>query len=187
MKNIAIIFISSFVLALMSCSDSRKPDNNIKDKPPISKEQSLPTKQVIKPQKNKERTGDSPSNDDSDDSREFYKQVLQKEIEDVNHKLPHVVESGITVTLFIIEGNNAVYYYMCDEPAIDMDAVKSSKSQIKEASEKSLKTTKDPETIHLLKLLKDAEMGLVFRHQGISSGKTVDISFSPSEINSMRS
>jgi hypothetical protein len=46
---------------------------------------------------------------------------------------------------------------------------------MKSGTTNSLKTTNDPETVHLLRMLKNADMGLIFRYEGTKSGRTVDV------------
>ena len=120
------------------------------------------------------------------DERATYKEALKAEISDVNGKLPVDVETGIRVTKFTIEDNDAVYYYMCDESIVKMQAIEQSQSKMRKGTEGSLRTTSDPETAHLLHMLNRAGMGLIFRYQGTQSGKAVDVRYSPEDVRQIR-
>ena len=130
-----------------------------------------------------EKEADKPDKQEKTDDKSVYKEALKAEIKDVNAKLPVKVEEGVTVTNFTVEGNDAVSYYMCEEPKVGMDAIVQAQQKMKVNTRQSLQTTNDPETIHLLRMLRGAEMGLIFRYKGTKSGRTVDVSYSPAELN----
>lgn len=128
------------------------------------------------------KTTDSSSDKTTTDDKDVYKEALKAEIKDVNAKLPVKVEEGVTVTSFTVEGNDAVYYYMCEEPKVSMDAILQAQQKMKVNTRQSLQTTNDPETIHLLRMLRGSGMGLIFRYKGTKSGRTVDVSYSSAEL-----
>ncbi len=168
--------ISAIILSILFCAACSEPQH------PATKAKTI---QSGEKQSNKKSTTkpDSPSQKkQAEDSPTVYKEALKAEIKDVNAKLPVTVETGVTVTNFTVEGNDAVYYYMCEEPKVSMDAVEQAQAKMKEGTTKSLKTTNDPETIHLLRMLRGANMGLIFRYKGTKSGRTVDVVFRPAEI-----
>ena len=173
MKISTAIIICMAICA--ACSEPQKPTKKEKtvktEKTKSDKKDGVSTKQASPSEKTDEK--DSPT---------VYKEALKAEIKDVCAKLPVKVEEGVTVENFTVEGNDAVYYYMCEEPKVNMDAVAQAKPKMKEGTRESLKTTHDPETIHLLRMLKGGQMGLVFRYKGTKSGKAVDVVFSPAEI-----
>ena len=118
--------------------------------------------------KSLDKEADKSDNKEKTDDKSVYKEALKAEIKDVNAKLPVKVEEGVTVTSFTVEGNDAVYYYMCEEPKVSMDAIVRAQPKMKVNTRQSLQTTNDPETIHLLRMLRGAEMGLIFRYKELN-------------------
>ena len=118
---------------------------------------------------------------------QVYKEALKAEITDVNGKLPVQVEPGVTVTKFTVEDNDAVYYYMCDESIVNMSALRQSQEKMKTGTLASLKTTRDPETLHLLMMLRKGEMGLTYKYVGVKTGETILVQYNPEEIKGLKS
>lgn len=170
------LLIAAFVFCLTSCTDN-----------PTPKEKEGKATTAVKKQTDKQRSKDkakSPkvNENKAESGTDIYKHVLESEISDVNKKLPMQVENGVTVTKFTVEGNDAVYYYTCDENIISLNTLKSSKSQMHTNILASLTQTKDPETIHLLSLLYNAEMGMTYKYVSKKNGKTIELKFTPQEI-----
>ncbi len=168
MRTSLIIILS--LLLCTACSETPKTEQPAKS-----------TKQVKKA-KPKSHVATTEKNEEEEDSPTVYKEALKAEINDVCAKLPVTVEPGVTVENFTVEGNDAVYYYMCEEPKVNIDAVEQAKTKMKERTRESLKTTNDPETIHLLRMLNGGQMGLIFRYKGTKNGKAVDVVFSPADV-----
>lgn len=172
---------TAMIICMLLCAACSEPQK------PAKKAKAIKTEKARSDKRNSDSvTKENPSEkSDEDDSPAVYKEALKAEIRDVNGKLPVIVEEGVTVTSFTVEENDAVYYYMCEEPEVSMDAVSQAKAKMKEGTRQSLKTTTDPETIHLLRMLRGANMGLIFRYKGTKSGRTVDVVFRPAEIDEL--
>ena len=99
-----VVYAVVCLFALVSCEDAKKAD-------------SQPVKVENITKKKAKRAVEKKSVEKQDDTQ-VYKQALKAEIADVNGKLPVQVEQGVTVTKFTVEGNDAVYYYMCDEQVV---------------------------------------------------------------------
>ena len=166
MKRI-VLFACILAFLSVSCEDRQHVD-----------QQTVKTEKTAKKKvKNSVRKKTETKNDP-----QVYKEALKAEIADVNGKLPVQVEEGVTVTKFTVEGNDAVYYYMCDEQVVSMDALRKSQEKIKSGTLQALKTTRDPETLHLLKMLRKGDMGLTYKYIGTKSNATVLVQYSPEEI-----
>ena len=171
-------FMLTSVLVLASCSGSETSKQQ-----PTGKAKAAQQTKKENPTATQEKPVAQPT---ETDERATYKEALKAEISDVNGKLPVDVETGIRVTKFTIEDNDAVYYYMCDESIVKMQAIEQSQSKMRKGTEESLRTTSDPETAHLLHMLNRAGMGLIFRYQGTQSGKAVDVRYSPEDVRQIR-
>lgn len=175
MKTNTITTIVLAVTLCTACGESPKADSTQKS--------AVTAKKTRKAEKPTATKTDNTAPEKDVDSPTVYKEALKAEIKDVCAKLPVKVEEGVTVENFTVEGNDAVYYYMCEEPKVNIEAVEQAKTKMKERTRESLKTTDDPETIHLLRMLRGGEMGLIFRYKGTKSGRAVDVAFSPEELN----
>lgn len=178
-----LIIIALFALGMTGCSEDTKQNKSQSgsrmEKTDGSKK-NVRNKDAGKKASSK-KVGKYDNQEKAED-KSVYKEALKAEIKDVNAKLPVKVEEGVTVTNFTVEDNDAVYYYMCEEPKVGMDAIAQAQQKMKENTRHSLQTTNDPETIHLLRMLRGASMGLIFRYKGTKSGRTVDVSYSPAEL-----
>ena len=158
-------FMLTSVLVLASCSGSETSKQQ-----PTGKAKAAQQTKKENPTATQEKPVAQPT---ETDERATYKEALKAEISDVNGK-------------FTIEDNDAVYYYMCDESIVKMQAIEQSQSKMRKGTEESLRTTSDPETAHLLHMLNRAGMGLIFRYQGTQSGKAVDVRYSPEDVRQIR-
>ena len=171
MRRIVILAVICS-LVLVSCENSQNTDT-----------QRVKIEKTAK--KKVKKSARKPSEKKNDP--QVYKEALKAEITDVNGKLPVQVEPGVTVTKFTVEGNDAVYYYMCDENVVNMNALRQSQEKMKTGTFASLKTTRDPETLHLLMMLRKGAMGLTYKYVGVKTGETILVQYNPEEIKGLKS
>lgn len=118
-----------------------------------------------------------------DESQRDPEELLAKQIEVTNLQMPMELGYGMVMVKFQREGDYIVTYCECDESIIPIDALKENVAAMK-SSLKSTMTSyaSDPSVSELVRLCKDAGVGIKYKYIGKSSGKSVTVGLSADEL-----
>lgn len=110
-------------------------------------------------------------------------ELLAKQIEVTNLQMPMDLGYGMVMVKFQREGDYIVTYCECDESMISIDALKENVAAMK-TSFKSTMTSNaaDPSVSELVRICKDAGVGIKYKYIGKSSGKSVTVGLSADEL-----
>lgn len=96
-----------------------------------------------------------------------------------NAQCPLTIDEGMTMTKAYDDGSNLIYECRIDEQMYDIDMLKYNKSEMK----RSVKSTfNGPMASRHINLCSSLGKGLIYRYYGDTSGKNVDIVFTPEEL-----
>lgn len=119
-----------------------------------------------------------------DDEEAYSLDLLESGINDYKRELPQVIEEG--VTMIDIELNEACVLYIaeCDESIIDIDALNSMKSTLREQIKSFLleKSSNDYELSELLENCKKAKRGIGYKYVGDHSGDVCTVMVSYTQL-----
>lgn len=96
-----------------------------------------------------------------------------------NSQCPLTIDEGMTITRAYDDGSNLIYECRIDEQMYDIEMLKYNESEMK----KSIKSVfNEPMTSRYINLCSSLDKGLIYRYNGDTSGKSVDIIFTPEEL-----
>lgn len=108
---------------------------------------------------------------------------LDKQMEMTNSQMPMDMGSGMVGTKVVREGNNIVYYFECDESMISIDAMKENVASMKTLLKSQLSSnSSDPTVRELVRMCKDANVGIKYKYTGNRSGKSVTAGLNANEL-----
>lgn len=109
----------------------------------------------------------------------------QKKLEELvnvtNVSCPMTIDEATVLEKLVIEADDVVYIYKINEEAVDMDALKGNKEQMKQGIKASLNVS-DPALKAFLEACLNDNKNLAYRYVGDTSGDTMECVFSVSEL-----
>ena len=112
-------------------------------------------------------------------TNEKNKLILENQIAMENSTYPILVEEGMEMIKVEDAGDNVIYHCRVDEDLYDLYLLKLNENEVKRNMEEVFE---DPLTNKQIKLLSSLGKGLVYHYYGDTSGKSVDITFTPDEL-----
>lgn len=112
--------------------------------------------------------------------QESTRRMLEMQLEAERASLPMIIEEGITMTDFSLEGDNLVFICEVDESMYSIDEFKGNEDIIKDEIVLGLK--EDPQSKMLVNLCKTSNMDIVYRMVGDRSKRKVDLKISCKEL-----
>lgn len=110
---------------------------------------------------------------------EINKLLLENHLAIEDSRCPYQIDDGITMLRAYDDGTNIVYVYGMDETIHDLYFIESSLDENKGNISSMFY---DPSIRAFLKIVLTLNKGVIYRYQGIISGKKVDIVFTPEEL-----
>lgn len=110
---------------------------------------------------------------------ETNKLLLECNVALENAQCPLTIDEGMTMTKAYDDGSNLIYECRIDEQIYDIDILKYNKSEMKRNIKSAIY---DPVSSRLINILSSLGKGIIYRYNGDTSGKSVDIFFSPEEV-----
>lgn len=119
------------------------------------------------------------------DSKMSAEESAQKKLEELvnvtNVSCPVTIDEATVLEKLVIEADDVVYIYKINEEAVDMDALKGNKEQMKQGIKGSLNVS-DPALKAFLEACLNDNKNLAYRYVGDTSGDTMECVFSVSEL-----
>lgn len=110
---------------------------------------------------------------------ETNKLLLECNVALENAQCPLNIDEGMTMTKAYDDGSNIIYECRTDEQIYDIDILKYNKSDIK----RNIKSAfNEPMSSRYINLCSSLGKGIIYRYYGDTSGKSVDIIFTPEEL-----
>ena len=106
---------------------------------------------------------------------------LYAEIEATNMQLPMQVDEVTVLEKLVVEGNSVVYLYLVDESRVSIDDMKSNTDATKE-NLKSMLMNGGPLVQAFLKKVVDTGRDLRYRYAGSESGESMEVVFTPADL-----
>lgn len=109
---------------------------------------------------------------------------LDKALEQLNQMLPMNLGNGFTMEKISLDDNALVYLVKCNENEIDLDLIEQNKAELKANTVAQLKSEKSrsKDFASLLEYCQEKDYKVIYRYEGATSKKDVDIVVSPDEI-----
>lgn len=107
--------------------------------------------------------------------------LLESNLNATKAQLPMSIANGMALTDVLIENGYWVYVYECDESIYDIEMYNSNYGVLRLALKEEL-SKPDPLVQTLVKQLKDADTGLIYRYIGATSKKACSVVFECSEL-----
>lgn len=111
------------------------------------------------------------------------KLLLENLLAIINASCPETIDDGMVMIKAFDDGENVIYVARIDEDLYDLSSIEGSISEVKNELKEIM--ISDPEWSQELYLLKALGKGFIYRYSGETSGKTVDVTFSPSELKNL--
>lgn len=112
--------------------------------------------------------------------QESTRRILEMQLEAERASLPMMIDEGMTMTDFSLEGDNFVYTCEVDESIYSIDEFKGNEELIK--GEILSDITQDPQSKLIVNLCKTSNMDIVYRIVGDRSKRKVDLKISCKEL-----
>lgn len=109
---------------------------------------------------------------------------LDTALEQLNKMLPMNLGNGFTMEKISLDNDALVYLVKCDENEIDLDLIEQNKAELKANTVAQLKSEKSrsKDFASLLEYCQEKGYKVIYRYEGATSKKAVDIVVSPDEI-----
>lgn len=151
--------------------DSKKPEDNPRAAEPAKKspapESSRPTQPIE-------------SKDDGASTQQEADRELKAAIVEANNTfVPMSAGTGVVITRIYLSGDYVTYVAECDENMIDMNQIKTNKSNLMNELRKS---KSNPEVAQFLRMCIRAGKGIAYRYVGDTSGTKVSVFFTNAEL-----
>ncbi len=111
-------------------------------------------------------------------------QKLEEMVKVTNVSCPMKIDEATTLDKLTIESDNMVYFYTVNEEAVDMDAMRTNETEMKQNIKNSLDVS-DPAMKMFLETCVKNNKNLVYRYKGDTSAQVVEYVFDISEIKSL--
>ncbi len=115
--------------------------------------------------------------------REINEMLYENELDAIQSSLPVDMDEGMSMDKVYDDGSNMVYSYLINESLYDISALRDNSGELKEDIKAGLKT--EPSAMQLMKILVALDKGIIYRYKGDTSGNTVDVEMSVSELRAM--
>lgn len=118
-----------------------------------------------------------------DDDDDILSSISLEEIVEVaNEDLPETIDEGLIMTKIVIEGNYLVYICSVDEDEYDIDMIRESKNEVKNAIKKDLLNPNDSDIQYTRRMCKKYHKGIAYRYVGRDSRDSYTIYISSKEL-----
>lgn len=108
--------------------------------------------------------------------------VIESQIRLTNAQLPMYTGGGMTIMKLALEGNYLAYTYECDENIVSIDRLNDNRVELKRLLINELTTSTDSMIKMLVEMCKEADLGIIYRYVGDTSGKDCTVYLNNSEL-----
>lgn len=109
-------------------------------------------------------------------------ELLESQIETVNLQCPMKIDEGLVIKQISLEDGFIVYNVVMDEALYSIDLLKENEQMLKISLKSEAVSGNDPSVTMLVKMCKDANIGLSYKYIGNKSGEYLVIKIPASEL-----
>lgn len=107
--------------------------------------------------------------------------MLEIMVASTNAQCPLQIDEMTVLSSVAIEGSNFVYNYSIDENSVSIEALEANKAALK-ANVKQMLSSLDPMVKEIVKVCKEANVNILYRYIGDTSGSVCVVKFTPLEL-----